>query len=174
MNYSEFGMKYDKKKIIDLPEFIIRQEDKETENPIYLGTRGIRCNENVDPVTEMFFSRDNIKRLQHNIRKEVALRTNNRFKLDVDQDETNLIVAMQAVFFDPDDGARNLPFGIVRQVKELNRKLINYIVPDMISEMKQEYEYIQEINRPLQPMPQPINVSSAGRKTLPSITTQYV
>ena len=43
----------------------------------------------------------------------------------------------------------------------------------MITEIKQTYGYIKEINEPIKPIPRPMNVNNAGRKTLPSITTTY-
>lgn len=121
-----------------------------------------------DPVTELFFSSENMDRVQKMIRREVKFRTNNEYELDVDQDEADLLVSMRAVLFDM-YGGRFLPFKIKHQVKELNRKVLNYIVPDIVSNMKQEYGYIKEINKPLEPMIRPMNVSSI--RNLPSITT---
>jgi hypothetical protein len=79
---------------------------------------------------------------------------------------------MRAVLFDM-YGGRFLPFKIKHQVKELNRRLLNYVVPDLLSNIKQEYAYLKEINQPLRPLNQPISMSSAGRKNLPSITTVW-
>lgn len=173
-----------------LPEFQLYQENrwtskhKDKKSKIYptdeenrvTATKGIfngagglvgDC-EDADPVTELFFSNENIKRLQKKIKQEVFVRTNGDYRLDVDQDEADLLVSMRAVLFDI-YGGRFLPFKITHQVKELNRKVLNYIVPDMISNMKQEYGYIKEINKPLEPMIRPMNMSSI--KSLPSITT---
>lgn len=177
----------------DLPEFMLYQDrsmakqnkqlNKMTnynndENRI-MATKGIQVGvqgktgcDDPDPVTELFFSDENVLRVQKLIRREVQLRTNGQYKLEVDQDEADLIIAMRAVLFDM-YGGRFLPFKIKHQVKELNRRVINYIVPDMISEMKQEYGYIKEINKPLEPIDRPVNVSGAGRKNLPSITTVW-
>ena len=73
---------------------------------------------------------------------------------------------MRAVFI---EHSRFLPNKIIRQIKELNRLTVEYIVPDMITEIKQTYGYIKEINEPLKPLPRPMNVNNAGRKTLPSL-----
>lgn len=136
-------------------------------------TKGILCEDDLDPVTTMFFSNENINRIQKMIRNEITRRTKGKYKLDDDQDESDLLIAMRAVFFDTNVGTKFLPFKIKRQVKNLNFHVVQYVVPDMIEAMKQQYGYLKEINQPLQPMMRPMNVSSAGRKTLPSISTIF-
>lgn len=121
-----------------------------------------------NPLSTMFFSEENMQRIQKKIRQEVTNRTNGTFRLDVDQDESALLIAMRSVFFQQ---GRFLPTQIVHQVKTLNKQVLDTIVPDLISEIKQEYGYIKEINEPLKPMMRPMNVSSAGRKSLPAITS---
>lgn len=137
---------------------------------ILVGAGGVLEDCEVDPVTELFFSNENMRRIQHMIRREIAIRTKNQYKLEVDQDESDLLIAMRAVFFDM-YGSRFLPFRINHQVKELNRKVINYIAPDILSNVKEQYAYIKEINSPLQVQNRSTNMSSKGRKSLPSITT---
>ena len=181
-NYSEFNPKY---KSVNTPhkskftkqnndDFVVRQEQNFNSNTIInkeIGTKGLLCEENAHPVTNMFFSQENIQRIQKLIKKSIQEKTNGEYRLDVDQDETGLLIAMRAVFFS-DSGAKFLPCKIVHQVKQLNIQVINYILPDMISEMKQEYSYLQEINKPLEPIMRPMNVGNAGRRSLGSVMTQ--
>lgn len=115
-----------------------------------------------DQVGHTFFSNDNIKRIQKKIKREFYLRTKREFKLDVDQDEHKLLIAMQSVYAEK---GRYLPTHMVRQVKQLNSDLVDYILPDMITEAKQYYGYMRDINQPLKPIARPMNVSSAGTKT---------
>ncbi len=121
-------------------------------------------------IAEIFFSPDNMKRLQKMIKKEVFLRTDGQFRLDVDQDEADLLISMRAVYL---EHARFLPFKIVHQVKLLNKKLVEYIIGDMVTNIKQHYAYIKEINSPIKPIDRPLNVSNAGRKTAPAISTLF-
>lgn len=115
-----------------------------------------------------FFSERNVKRIQKLIRKEIYERTQHKYIIEEDQDDSDLLVAMRAVY---KMNGKFMSSKIVHQVKELNMKLINYIVPDMITEIKQYYGYLKDVNEPLKPIDRPMNVSNAGRKTLPSITT---
>ena len=82
------------------------------------------------PLGELFFSPENINRLQKMIKYEVFVRTNGKYKLEVDQNESDLLVNMRAVYI---SDAMNQPYQLVRQVKILNHRVIERIVPDMIS-----------------------------------------
>ena len=139
-------------------------------------TRGIisgidDTEDNLDPVTLMFFSKDNIDRIQKMIRREINEKTKGKYVLKVDQDENDLLVVMRAILLDM-NGSDFLPDKVIRQVKRLNKKTVEYIIPDMIESIKSHYGYLREINQPREmPIMQPMNVNNKGRKTLPSITT---
>jgi hypothetical protein len=133
-----------------------------------LATRGNELEE--DELSKLFFSDKNMRRIQHKIRQEIYNKTKGQFRLEEDQDEADLLIAMRAVFL---QDAKHLPTHLVRQVKLLNEKTVVYIVPDMITNIKQHYGYIRDINKPLEPMMRPLNVNNAGRKMLPSMTTIF-
>ena len=121
-------------------------------------------------LSKLFFSDTNFKRLQNKIKKEIFIRTRGKFKLDADQDPQDLFHSMRAIYI---EYAKFLPNATVRQVKKLNQKVLDEIVPSMIGTMQQHYGYLEEINRPLRPIPRPQNVNQAGRRVLPSITTTF-
>jgi hypothetical protein len=120
------------------------------------------------PLGEVFFSPDNIKRLQNKIKKSIFVESKGKYKLQVEQNESDLLVVMRAVYI---QDSYNSPYRIIHQVKELNEKVINRILPDMISNIKQNEEYLNIIDKPIDPIPLPVNVSRAGRLSLPSVTT---
>jgi hypothetical protein len=121
-------------------------------------------------LSKMYFSDTNIKRVQKKIRDEVSIRTNFEYRMDDDQDEQDLVIAMTAIF---KTNARHLPNHPNRQIKRLNMDVVNYIIPDMITGIRQSYAYLKEINEPIKPIMRPMDVFSAGRKTLPSISTSW-
>lgn len=140
-----------------------------------------RCNENAHmmgkvsgidptPVMKEFFSPKNIKRIQKKIKREINRRTGGKFRMEVDQDEHKLIVKMRETF---EYYSSNIPRGIVRQTKCLNKHLVDGLVPDMITNIRQYYGYIKDISNPINPIDRPINVNNAGRQTLPSVTTLW-
>jgi hypothetical protein len=121
-------------------------------------------------ISRLFFSSENIKRIQKMIKREIYNRTKGEFVLDEDQDEADLMVVMEDV---KKAHCRYLNFQIVRQVKDLNRKTVEHVVPDMITAMKQHYGYIKEINSPIKPLSNPICMNRKGTKSLPAMSTLY-
>lgn len=122
------------------------------------------------PLGELFFSQENINRIQQKIKYEVFKRTNGKYKIEVDQNESDLLIVMRDVYI---SDALNNPYKLVHQVKLLNHKTIEKILPDMISMIKQDDEYINQLDKPIDPIPLPVNVSKAGRLSLPSVTTIF-
>lgn len=149
------------------PFLFLQEHRKNYKNMASTALKGIQT---TSELSKLFFSDENIKRIQRLIRKEVYRRTNGQFKLEVDQELRDVFIAMRAVYM---EHARFLPTQIVRQVKRLNMKVIDEILPGIITEIRQEYGYLKEINKPLTPISRPMNVSNSGRKTLPSITTTW-
>jgi hypothetical protein len=109
------------------------------------------------PLGEVFFSPDNINRLQNKIKKSVFIETKGKYKLQIDQNESDLLIVMRAVYI---QDSYNAPYRIIHQVKELNEKVINRILPDMISNIKQNEEYLNVIDKPMDPIPLPVNVNT--------------
>jgi len=122
------------------------------------------------PLGELFFSQENINRLQKMIKYEVFVRTNGKYKLEVEQNESDLLVVMRDIYI---TCGKNMPYQLVRQVKELNHRTVEKIIPDMISMIKQDDAYIQQLDKPIDPIPLPVCVNSKGRTSLPSVTTTF-
>ena len=153
--------------IFKTPFLFLQDHRKNYKNMASTALKGIQCD---SELSKLFFSDENTKRLQRAIKRAVSLRTNGQFQLDVDQEARDLQIAMRAVYL---EHARFLPGEIVRQVKRLNEKVISETVPGMITNIKQYYGYLKEINKPITPIPLPQNVNNAGRRTLPSVTTTW-
>lgn len=148
-----------------LTPFLFLQEHRQDFNGMAeTALRGVQTN---SELSKLFLSDRNIQRIQKLIKKEVFKRTNGKFRLDIDQEQRDVFIAMRAVYM---EHARFLPGEIVRQVKRLNKKVVSEILPGIITEIRQHHGYLQEINKPLEPIPLPINVNNAGRRTLPSVT----
>jgi len=142
-------------------------------NEIYCGgTSSLALKSMLDntPVSIIYFSHENINRIQKQLKIEIDKYFNGKMKLLVDQDELDLIQVMRFIYL---EYGKNLPYDFKKQVKELNIRTIKYIIPDMITNIKQQYDYIRDINKPLSPPDNPINVNSAGRRSLPSMTSSW-
>lgn len=119
-------------------------------------------------ISKLFFSDENIKRIQKLLKKEINIKSNGKYSLVVDQDEKQLVYVMRAVFI---EYARGIPNQIVRQVKLLNRKVIGEITPNVINSIVHNQGYLNRINNPVIPIDLPVNVNNRGRRTLPGFST---
>lgn len=149
------------------PFLFIQEHRKNYKNMASTALKGIQTK---SELSRLFFSDQNFLRLQKLIKKDIFRRTSGEFRLDVDQDQKKLFIVMRAVYM---EHARFLPGQIVRQIKRLNKKVVDELAPGMITEIKQEYGYLKEINSPLKPIPRPTSTTNAGRLSLPSITTTW-
>lgn len=136
------------------------------------GNAGLSNPQNLEMTSlrKMYFSQENIDRLQKKIRKEIKRQSDGKYTLEVDQDETDLTVAMDAVF---ERYARHLPNQIIRQVKELNQHTLDYIIPDMLTNIRQASTYVKRLNEPIKPIDRPLNVNGGSKGTLPSFTSVW-
>lgn len=121
-------------------------------------------------VAKEYFSVSNIKRIQKKIRREIYNRSYGKFKLSEDQNVLDLLQSMIVVY---EQYGKDLPHNTVRQVKVLNDQVTQYIAPDMMTNLKQYYGYLDDIKNPINPLPQPLNVNHAGRTQLPSVAQLY-
>lgn len=148
--------------------FLLTQDHKDDyKTRTWTAIRNVHAN---SELSKMFFSDKNIKRLQKQIKKEVFKKTKGKFRLDVDQEERDVLIVMRAVYL---EYGRFQPGQIVRQVKRLNKLVLHEMLPSMITEIRQYYGYLNEINGPLKPIARPLNMGNAGRRTLPSISTVW-
>ena len=90
----------------------------------------LRGNWEVTPVSTAFFSVENVKRIQQLVRKGVFDRSQPKGYVIDDQSTDELKIIMRAIYY---QYARNMPKDIVAQVEDLNRKVVNWSVPHILS-----------------------------------------
>jgi len=88
-----------------------------------------------------FFSEENMDRIQRQIKREVFRLSRGKYRLVVDQDEFTLLEKMKFVY---GDYGKYLPNNIVRQVKKLNEFTLDYIMPSIMTAIKQDQAYLKE------------------------------
>jgi hypothetical protein len=111
-----------------------------------------------------FFSKENIDLINKQLILRVYQVSKKKFKI-CPQKEEDLIIVMRYIFI---EYARNLPFDIAGQIKDLNCNVVGEILPTVISNVDQKVGYLRDIStQPVGP-PLPINTKSIDR-TLPSM-----
>ena len=124
----------------------------------------LRGNWEVTPVSQSFFSPDNIKVLQNAIRRYVYEKSQPKGYVIDDQSVDELKIIMRAIYY---QYARNLPFDVSKQVADLNEKVVDWSAPHILSAVDHYYYYLNDISHMPVPMQQPQSLSSAGTKSLP-------
>lgn len=113
----------------------------------------------------IFFSNENMDLINKQLVLAVYNNSNKLFKIAY-QSNDNLLIVMRYVFI---EYARHLPYDILKQIKELNCRVVNEILPTIITNITQKINYLKEINTPKQLIPLPQNVNS--KKNLKSVTS---
>ena len=122
----------------------------------------IKGNFNKNCLNDVFFSDDNINALQIGMRNMVANATDGK-EIIGKQSEIELKIIMKAIYL---EYGKNLNDNILEQVKDLNKKVLDFAVPRILVEIKQHKTYIRDASNIHVPMDRSVNVSNKGSKTL--------
>jgi hypothetical protein len=116
------------------------------------------------PVSKAFFSPANMNAIQNAIRREVYEKSKEKQWSIGPQDIDELKIIMRALYL---RYALNLPDNVQRQVEDLNRTVLDYCVPRLMSEIWAYMAYLDDISHMPVPMERPMSMSSAGSKSMP-------
>jgi hypothetical protein len=79
------------------------------------------------------------------------------------QSDDELKIIMRSIYL---QYSRNLPDNIMQQVKELNSRVIDWAVPQIMTNLKQDEKYKQDISTLPEPLERSQLPSTKGTKTL--------
>lgn len=116
-----------------------------------------------------FFSQDNIDLINKQLILSVYKKSNTEYKISPQSPES-LIIVMRYVFI---EYARHLPYDIIGQIRELNCRVVNEIIPSIITQVTQNTKYLETINNPRKLIDLPKNTHGGTRQNLPSVTTTF-
>ena len=115
------------------------------------------------PMSRAFFGPENMKIIQNAIRRDVYDRSKeNQWVID-EQSADELQIVMRSLYL---QYAKNLEFDIPGQIRELNKLVVEWCVPRIMSEIGMYDYYLKDISKLPTPLPQPMSMSSAGTKSL--------
>lgn len=124
----------------------------------------LRGNWEKNAVSDAFFTRENVRRIQEALKKGVYEASGNKKYQISEQSVDEITMIMRAMYL---QYSRNTPYNIEGQVKELNDMVVKWSVPRILSEVEAHFHYLKDISTLPVPLPQPIHLSSAGTKSLP-------
>tara|TARA_X000000950_G_scaffold275730_1_gene362540 strand:+ start:2335 stop:2862 length:528 start_codon:yes stop_codon:yes gene_type:complete len=120
-------------------------------------------------LSNLFFSQSNIEIIQRQIVLNVFKKSDKKYLIPF-QNQKSLEIIMKYIF---NFNAKNLPFNITEQIRELNYYVSGEITPMILNNIKSKQEYLREIAAPPPVNDLPVNVNSAGNKTLSSFTSTF-
>ena len=123
----------------------------------------VRGNWEHTPLSIQFFSIDNINRIQNMIKNTVYKESDFKWMID-DQSIDELKIIMRAQFL---QFAQNRPDNIDKQVDALNKLVVEWAAPRIMSEVQQYMYYLNDITHMPQQISLPVSMSSAGTKSFP-------
>jgi len=114
------------------------------------------------PLSDVYFSRTNIDALQEAIRYQVYQQSEDNVIIDR-QSEVDLRIIMNSVYL---EYAKELPYDVVGQVRDLNKIVLKQTVPRIVREVQMYLTYRNDISQLPMPLERSVNVSNRGTKTL--------
>jgi len=112
------------------------------------------------PLSRLFFSPDNIKIIQKNLKEYIKKET----KQNIDnQDSNELMVIMRYIYLTKSEFKDT---DIKKQLSMLNYHVIKECAPIIITNLRQYVKFLQDRENPLKPMSMPQNTNIKGTKGL--------
>jgi len=121
----------------------------------------IRGNWEPNALNQLFFSPANVQIVQNAIRKRVYDDTQ---EIIDPQSTDELLIVMRSTYL---TYGRNEPENIRGQIEELNKRVADWSVPKIVSEMSMFRTYKKDISTMPVPLSHPVNISQSGTKSKP-------
>jgi hypothetical protein len=111
------------------------------------------------PLSQAFFSHQNIQILQNGIRVGVYQRSNGQYVIGP-QDCDSLKIIMRSVYL---QNTANQPNNISQQIAELNKIVLNYCIQQVYSEAQGYMKYVDDVSTLVVPIAHPVQASNTDR-----------
>jgi hypothetical protein len=159
----------DNKKLGNNPFLFLNNHRKDYFNKLNNHINGNSKNYQGYILEETFFLDQNVDLIQKQVIMEVYKMSNKKYLIKFQKKETINII-MQYVF---NEYAQHLPFNIKNQIIELNNKTVKILCSDIIENLNSHEKYMRDSTTQPKLLDRPENVSYAGNRTLPSVTTTF-
>ena len=103
-------------------------------------------------LSDTYFSKENIQRLQNMIRQGGYEKSNGQYKI-AEQDCDTLKIIMRSIYL---QYSSNLATNIAQQIDALNTMVLNYCIPQVFSEAKGYIKYLSDASSMYVPMEHPV------------------
>jgi hypothetical protein len=115
---------------------------------------------NETPLSNAFFSQQNIQIIQNGIRAGVYERSNGQYLIGP-QDCDSIKIIMRSVYL---QYSANQPFNIPEQIEQLNKMVLNYCIQQVYSEAQGYMKYVDDVSTLVVPIAHPVQASNTDRQ----------
>ena len=129
-----------------------------TESTANIISRNMNCTD----VSTIFFSDNNVNLLQMGIYNKILNISAGKYNIGR-QSDIDLKIIMRSIYF---QYGKNTPNNIKEQVLDLNTRVIDWCVPEILSNIKQSDKYIMDISTMPIPLDRSILPTQKGLRTL--------
>lgn len=133
-------------------------QDNKTENNTNLISRNMNCTD----LSAIFLSDDNVNLLQIGIRNKILNLSNGKYNIGK-QSDIDLKIIMRSIYF---QYGKNTSNDLRAQVLDLNTRVIDWCVPEILSNIKQSDKYIMDISTLPVPLDRPNLTTQKGLRQL--------
>ena len=139
------------------------KNNNEKQNLCNYATEAISHTTNRTPLSDIFFSQQNMDIVQLGMRNMILNKTNGAYNIGK-QNETELKIIMRAMFIQHAKYRTDIPVNV--QIQEINHEVLNFAVPRIISSLNMKRKYLQDIQQLPMPLEHAKSMSTKGTKTL--------
>jgi len=115
---------------------------------------------NDTPLSNAFFSRENIQIIQNGIRAGIYHKSNGQYIIG-NQDCDSLKIIMRSVFL---QHAANQPNNLQKQIEELNKIVLNYCIQQVYGEAQGYMKYVSDVSTLVVPIAHPVMANNNDRQ----------
>jgi hypothetical protein len=145
-----------------MPSFNIPSYQQQSVNNKNYAKEAVSGMITLTPVSDLYFSEKNIEALQQGIRYRVYVETSGKYVIGRQSDQ-ELKVVMRSMYF---QYGVNTAGNTVGQVRVLNGKVLDWVVPEVMSNILQYATYRRDASTLPMPIDRAPLVSSKGTKVL--------
>lgn len=141
-----------------MPTFEIPSFQQRTVNNTGFAKEATTGQLTVNTVSELFFSKLNIDALQQGIRYRVYVETNGKYVIGRQSDQ-DLKIVMRSIYL---QFSKNNDSDCVAQVRSLNAKVLEWVIPEVLSNLLQYSTYRRDASTLPMPLDRSPNMSTKG------------
>jgi hypothetical protein len=142
------------------PQFLMSDKIPSTTSTSY--QEALVGNEESSVLSKVFFSKENVERLQKLMQYNVYKKSNGQYQIGY-QNEDTLKIMMRGIYL---QNSHQVTGSVPQQIEQLDNYLLEYAVPQLMVEVKSYLKYRHDASTLVVPLEHPKNMTKKGEAPL--------